>query len=116
MQEFIKTLDTIANIITPLLIILGLITSVSKRGKKVISDWFKKITEPQTKATLCVLRSNVRNMCMIFICKGYLTKDEWEDLTEASEAYDGLGGNSYTHRLVERALALPIKERSETVE
>ena len=29
---------------------------------------------------------------------------------------DGLGGNSYTHRLVERALALPIKERSETVE
>ena len=38
-----------------------------------------------------------------------MTEDEAEDLSEASEAYRGLGGNSYTHMLVERALKLPIR-------
>lgn len=113
LQDIVDVLGKIASIITPLLLIIGFLGSISKKGKGIIAEWFKKINAPQNKAVLCVLRTEIRNMCMICICRGYITRDEWEDLTEASEAYEGLGGNSSTHRLVERAINLPIKEKSE---
>lgn len=113
MHDLIDVLGKAASIITPLLIIIGFLGSISKKGKSVIADWFKKINAPQNKAVLCVLRTDVRNMCMDCICKGYITRDQWEDLTEASEAYEGLGGNSSTHCLVQRAINLPIKEKAE---
>jgi len=114
LQDLIDFLGKIASIITPLLLIIGFFGSISKKGKNFIADWFKKINAPQNKAVLCVLRTDVRNMCMDCICKGYITRDKWEDLTEASEAYEGLGGNSSTHCLVQRAINLPIKEKDKT--
>jgi len=109
LQEIIDIIGKIANILTPLILISGVISAMTKKGKNCIVGWLRKINEPQGKAILCVLRSNVRNLCMDCICKNYITKEEWEDLTEAAEAYEGLGGNSSTHRLVERTLSLPVK-------
>lgn len=109
LQEIVNSVGVVANIITALLIISGFIMAITKRGKEVVGRWFKKVNEPTNNAILCVLRSEVRNMCKCYIRKGYMTEDEAEDLSEASEAYKDLGGNSYTHMLVERALNLQIR-------
>ena len=54
-------------------------------------------------------------MCLECINKGYMTDEDFENITESSEAYDGLGGNSYTHKLVEKAITtLPVKRGSDT--
>lgn len=111
MQEI---LTTISSIITAVGIIAGFISVTTKRGKIAISKWFSKLNEPLNKATLCVLRKSIREMCLECIDKEYMTEEDCENITEASEAYDGLGGNSYTHKLVEKAMTLPVKRGSDT--
>lgn len=109
MQEVSNYLTTIASVIAALTAIVGFISVTSKRGKTAIAKWFNKINEPLNKATLCILRKSIREMCMECICKEYMTEEDFENITEASEAYDALGGNSYTHNLVEKAMSLPVK-------
>lgn len=95
-------------------IITGFISVTTKRGKEIIAKWFHRLNEPLNRATLCILRKNIREMCLECIDKEYMTEEDCENITEASEAYDGLGGNSYTHKLVEKAMTLPVKRGSDT--
>lgn len=113
MESVIDILGKIASIITALLIIFGFVGSMTKKGKSIITNWFKKINEPTTKGILCVLRSDIRKMCRECIKQGYMTEEDFENITEASEAYGVLGGNSYTHNLVKRTLQLDIKASDE---
>jgi len=113
LQEVVNSIGGIANIITAILIIAGFVMTVTKKGKEIVGKWFKKVNEPTNNAILCVLRSNVRDMCECCIDKGFMTREEFEDLSDAAEAYEGLGGNSSTHRLVTRSLELPIKNEPE---
>lgn len=110
LQEIVNSIGGIANIITAILIIAGFIMTVTKRGKEIVSNWFKKINAPTNNGLLCVLRREVRNMCKDYIKKGYISEDEEEEFVEAYKAYDCLGGNSYTHKLVKRASGLPVKK------
>lgn len=110
MQDVIDVLGKIASIITPLLIICAFMGTLTKRGKLAISNWFKKINEATNKGLVCILRSNLRSLCKDCLKHGYMTDEDLENIVEASEAYDALGGNSYTHALVERAIKLPIRE------
>lgn len=114
MQDITGYLTTIASVITAITAIIGFISVTTKRGKIAISKWFSKLNEPLNKATLCVLRKSIREMCLECIDKEYMTEEDCENITEASEAYDGLGGNSYTHKLVEKAMTLPVKRGSDT--
>lgn len=115
MQDFTGYLTTIASVITALTVIAGFISVTTARGKKAIAVWFNKLNEPLNKATLCILRKSIREMCLECINKGYMTDEDFENITESSEAYDGLGGNSYTHKLVEKAMTtLPVKRGGDT--
>jgi hypothetical protein len=110
LESFIDILTKVTSVLGSLLVVLGFLGSLTKRGKKVIINWFRKINEPQNKAIICVLRSDVRKMCRNCIKQGYMTDEDLENITEASDAYNGLGGNSYTDGLVRRALLLPIRD------
>jgi hypothetical protein len=114
LQYITSYLTTIASVITALTVIAGFISVTTTRGKKAIAVWFNKLNEPLNRATLCILRKNIREMCLECIDKEYMTEEDCENITEASEAYDGLGGNSYTHKLVEKAMTLPVKRGSDT--
>ena len=114
MQDITNVLTTVASIIAALTAIAGLFSVTTKRGKEAISRWFGKLNEPLNKATLCILRKSIREICLECISKGYMTEEDCENITEASEAYDALGGNSYTHKLVEKAMALCVKSGSDT--
>lgn len=109
MQDVSNYLTTIASIIAAVTAIIGFFSVTSKRGKAAIAKWFNKINEPLNKATLCILRKSIREVCLECILKNYMTEEDFENITEASEAYDALGGNSYTHKLVEKAMCLPVK-------
>lgn len=102
-------MTTISSVITAVGIITGFISVTTKRGKEIIAKWFHKLNEPLNKATLCVLRKSIREMCLECIYKEYMTEEDCENITEASDAYEALGGNSYTHKLVEKAMALPVR-------
>lgn len=115
MQDITTYLTTIASIIGAIVAIAGFISVTTKRGKAAISKWFSKLNEPLNKATMCILRKSIREMCLECINKGYMTDEDFENITESSEAYDGLGGNSYTHKLVEKAMTtLPVKRGGDT--
>lgn len=114
MQDITSYLTAIASVITALTAIVGFISVTTARGKKAIAIWFNKLNEPLNKATLCILRKSIRDTCLECINKGYMTDEDCENITESAEAYDGLGGNSYTHKLVEKATQLPVKRGSDT--
>jgi hypothetical protein len=109
LQEVIDVVEKIASVLTALGVIFLFFGSVTKRGQTAISNWFKKINEPTNKGIVCVLRSDLRRLCKDCIKQGFMTEEDLENIVEASEAYCALGGNSYTHALVERACTLPVK-------
>ena len=114
MQEIVDVISKIAGVLTALGVILVFFGSVTKRGQTAISKWFRKMNEPTNKGIICVLRSDLRRLCKECIKHGYLTNEDLENIVEASEAYCALGGNSYTHALVEKACTLPVKNSGET--
>ena len=113
MQDVVDIVVKIASVLTALGVIFVFIGSATKRGQRAISNWFKKINEPTNKGIVCVLRSDLRRLCKDCIKQGYMTDEDLENIVEASEAYRALGGNSYTHALVEKACTLPVKNWNE---
>lgn len=108
-MDIVSIFGNAASIIAAVTTVSAFIVGTTKGGKKILSGWFSKLNEPTNKAILCVLRSNLRDTCYRCLKKEYLTDEDFEDIVEAADAYDGLGGNSYTHQLVKRALELPVR-------
>ena len=58
--------------------------------------------------------SKIMETGMIYINRGWITKDEYEDLyTYLYEPYKALGGNGSAERIMEEVRKLPIKKRGE---
>jgi hypothetical protein len=117
LQDVIDVLAKIAAIITSISVIGVFFLAVTKKGKSLVANWcsnifkimLEKELDPIRKATKCVLRSDIEDMCESCRINGFITTKEYEDITEANDAYIGLRGNGYTYGIVKHALSLPIK-------
>jgi len=114
LQYIIDVIVKIASILTAIGVIFVFFGSVTKRGQTAVANWFRKINEPTNKGIVCVLRSDLRRLCKECIKQKYMTDEDLENIVEASDAYCALGGNSYTHALVQRACALPVRSFDES--
>jgi hypothetical protein len=125
MQNVVDILEKLAGITTSLVIVGGLIISITKWGKNLLGSWLNKILkvtlknefepivkgiENNSKAIKCVLRSDIIKICFGCRSRQFITTKELECLTEANAAYVALNGNSFTRELVEDAISLPIKD------
>lgn len=48
-------------------------------------------------------------MCRLYLKQGYMTQDQYDQLTEFYKLYEALGGNGQAKQYFEKTIALPIK-------
>lgn len=64
-----------------------------------------------TKLILGLAYREITELCLKYIHRGYITKDEYEDLIKyLFTPYEDLGGNGTAKKLVDEVKKLPIKE------
>ena len=52
-------------------------------------------------------RFRLIQLCREYLKQGYLTEDQYEQLSEFYKVYEGLGGNGQAHDFYERTIKLP---------
>ncbi len=52
-------------------------------------------------------------LCKTHLRDGYITQDEFDQITEMYKLYSGLGGNGQAQEYYERVLDLPLRDRGE---
>jgi uncharacterized protein (UPF0335 family) len=76
----------------------------------------QNITEKEQtleKETRCAWRYRIRQLCHIYIARGYMSYEEYTQLQEMFNIYAAIGGNGQTKELYERTIALEIKSDTE---
>ena len=53
----------------------------------------------------------VIQLAKAYLRQGYMTQDQFDQLTEMYKVYHGLGGNGQAQDYYSRAMALPVKEK-----
>jgi len=117
LPEVIGILSTIAGIITSLGVIIGAFFTVSKWGKRKVSNWFSHVLndvleeklEPVKRVGRRTLREDIENTCEKYRSQGFITPDEHRELTKAKEDYVAINGNGSIVCIVNGTLSLPIK-------
>lgn len=65
-----------------------------------------------TKLVLGLAHQEIIRTCLVYIQRGYITKDEYEDLFKyLYKPYEALGGNGTTSKFIMEVEKLPIKEK-----
>lgn len=59
--------------------------------------------------TRCAWRYRIRQLCHVYIARGYMSYDEFSQLQEMYNIYAAIGGNGQTKELYERTKQLEIK-------
>ena len=49
-------------------------------------------------------------LCQIYLHQGYMTGDQYEQLSEFFKVYSGLGGNGQAKAYYDKAMQLPVKD------
>ena len=65
------------------------------------------------KETRCAWRYRIRQLCHVYIARGYMSYDEFSQLQEMSNIYAAIGGNGQTKELYERTMKVEIKTDAE---
>ena len=55
-------------------------------------------------------RFRLVQLCQIYLRQGYITSDQYEQLSEFFKVYSGLGGNGQAKAYYDKAIQLPIKD------
>ena len=55
-------------------------------------------------------RFRLVQLCQIYLRQGYMTSDQYEQLSEFFKVYSGLGGNGQAKAYYDKAMQLPIKD------
>lgn len=55
-------------------------------------------------------RFRLVQLCQIYLRQGYMTSDQYEQLSEFFKVYSGLGGNGQAKAYYDKAIQLPIKD------
>ena len=54
-------------------------------------------------------RFRLVQLCQIYLHQGYMTSDQYEQLSEFFKVYSGLGGNGQAKAYYDKAMQLPVK-------
>ena len=65
------------------------------------------------KETRCAWRYRIRQLCHLYIARGYRSYEEYTQLQEMFNIYTAIGGNGQTKELYERTVELGIKSDTE---
>lgn len=57
-------------------------------------------------------RFRLIQLCKYYLKQGYMTQDQYDQLTEFYKIYVGLGGNGQAHEYYEKTIILEIKEKN----
>ena len=49
-------------------------------------------------------------LCQIYLRQGYMTSDQYEQLSEFFKVYSGLGGNGQAKQYYDKAMELPVRD------
>lgn len=99
-------------------IIVALITSVfASTGLWSLISWaIQRKAQKKDDLTRLILglgHDRIIHLCVKYIKRGYITKDEYEDLMKyLFDPYTKLGGNGTAERLITEVKSLPIREGS----
>lgn len=55
-------------------------------------------------------RFRLVQLCQIYLRQGYMTSDQYEQLSEFFKVYSGLGGNGQAKQYYDKAINLPVKD------
>ena len=55
-------------------------------------------------------RFRLVQLCQIYLHQGYMTNDQYEQLSEFFKVYSGLGGNGQAKAYYDKAIQLPVKD------
>lgn len=55
-------------------------------------------------------RFRLVQLCQIYLRQGYITSDQYEQLSEFFKVYSGLGGNGQAKQYYDKAMELPVKD------
>ena len=55
-------------------------------------------------------RFRLVQLCQIYLRQGYMTSEQYEQLSEFFKVYSGLGGNGQAKQYYDKAMELPVKD------
>ena len=55
-------------------------------------------------------RFRLVQLCQIYLHQGYMTNDQYEQLSEFFKVYSGLGGNGQAKEYYDKAMELPVRD------
>lgn len=55
-------------------------------------------------------RFRLIQLCQIYLHQGYMTNDQYEQLSEFFKVYSGLGGNGQAKEYYDKAMELPVRD------
>lgn len=60
-----------------------------------------------------VVHDRIIHLCMVYVTRGYITQDEYENLNYyLYQPYEKMGGNGSAKRIMEEVRKLPIKREA----
>lgn len=69
----------------------------------------KTIEESHMELIIASYRFRLTQLCRAYLKKGYMTSNEYEQLTEFYKVYHGLGGNGQAKTYYDKTIKLPIQ-------
>lgn len=64
----------------------------------------------QMQLIIASYRFRLIQLCKIYLKQGYMTQDQYDQLTEFYALYEGLGGNGQAKEYYDKTIVLPIKD------
>lgn len=71
------------------------------------------IEKSHMKLIIASYRYRLMQLCKLYLKQGYMTSDQFDQLTEFYKLYTGLGGNGQAKEFFDKACALPIRDDEE---
>ena len=68
------------------------------------------IEKSHMKLIIASYRYRLMQLCKLYLKQGYMTSDQFDQLTEFYKLYTGLGGNGQAKEYFEKACELPIRD------
>ena len=69
----------------------------------------KTIEETHMELIIASYRFRLTQLCRVYLKQGYMTSNEYEQLTEFYKVYHGLGGNGQAKTYYDKTIKLPIQ-------
>lgn len=69
----------------------------------------EKLEKENINLILASYRFRLTQLCRAYIKQGYLTPDNYDQLTEFYKVYSGLGGNGQAKQYYDRTIKLPVR-------